>query len=167
MPTLEKTCLLSADQIEEKIRRIAFQILEAHFTRKSLTVLGVDARGFALAEQISAQVKDLGNFSCELAQIRVIKNKAQQPIRAECLSKIRSLGTLLLVDDVLNTGLTLSLCLKELLQFRPKQIDTVIFIERSHKLFPIEAKFVGHRLSTILDNYVEVSFEQPAGVYLH
>lgn len=163
-----KTCLLTADHMQEKITRMAFEILETHVACKSLTLLGVGRRGMCLAKQLAHILQPLGNFSLEIEQLHMLRNNKKQPTGATFCNKVTCRRrNILLIDDVLNTGRTLAHCLTEILKQSPKQVHTAILIARSHKLFPIEVNFVGYQLSAMLDNYVEVQFGKEAGAYLH
>ena len=166
MSTTERICLLTAQRMEQKIERMAFQIIESHFSCTFLTVLGVGARGFSLAEKLTSHFGSLARFKFQLSELDVIKDTRHRPVSVAFASSLQAQGVVLLVDDVLNTGQTLALCLRQVLTLNPQQVDTAVLIERSHKLFPIEAHFVGHKLSTTLSDYVEVSFDPPMGVYL-
>lgn len=75
---------------------------------------------------------------------------------------------ILLVDDVANSGKTLLYALKPLLAFHPKRIQTLVLVERMHKLFPVKPDFVGLSVATTLqDNIiVEVEGDEITGAYI-
>jgi pyrimidine operon attenuation protein/uracil phosphoribosyltransferase len=56
--------------------------------------------------------------------------------------------TVLLIDDVANSGRTMMYALKPLLQFLPKQIQTLALVERTYKQFPVAVDYVGLSVST-------------------
>ena len=68
-------------------------------------------------------------------------------------------GFIVLVDDVLNSGKTMQYALTELLQFPTKAIKTLTLVDRTHRRFPVKADFVGIRLSTTLQERVEVQMD--------
>ena len=74
---------------------------------------------------------------------------------------------IILVDDVLNTGRTLAYGLKPFLNIEVKKIETAVFVNRSHGLFPIYPQYTGFRLTTMINDHVEVKLGKEAGVYLH
>jgi pyrimidine operon attenuation protein/uracil phosphoribosyltransferase len=75
---------------------------------------------------------------------------------------------ILICDDVANSGKTLLYVLKPLLQSHPKRIQTLVMVERMHKLFPIKPDYVGLSLATTLQEhiYVEVTDGEVVGAYI-
>ena len=74
----------------------------------------------------------------------------------------------MLVDDVANSGRTLLYDLKPFLQTYPKKIQTLVLVERSHKLFPVQTDFVGLSISTTIQEHiiVETNGDEIAGAWL-
>jgi pyrimidine operon attenuation protein/uracil phosphoribosyltransferase len=60
------------------------------------------------------------------------------------------------IDDVANSGKTLLYALKPLLEAHPKSIQTMVLVERMHKLFPVKPDYVGLSLSTTKENHIQV-----------
>jgi pyrimidine operon attenuation protein / uracil phosphoribosyltransferase len=60
------------------------------------------------------------------------------------------------VDDVANSGKTIMYALKAFLSQRPKKIQTVVLVERSHKLFPIQTDYSGLSIATTLQEHIAV-----------
>ena len=77
--------------------------------------------------------------------------------------------TIILVDDVLNTGRTLAFSLKPFLEIEIKRLQIAVIVDRHHKLFPVSADYTGYALSTTIQEHVEVILndEEKFGVYLH
>ena len=57
-------------------------------------------------------------------------------------------NSVVVVDDVLNTGKTLIYAVSYFLQAPVKSIKTAVMVNRNHKKFPIKADFKGISLST-------------------
>ncbi|MFP5471967.1 MAG: phosphoribosyltransferase family protein, partial [Bacteroidia bacterium] len=68
--------------------------------------------------------------------------------------------TIVLVDDVLNSGKTMLHVIADLTRFDCKIIRTVVLVDRMHRLYPVRADFVGLTLSTTLEEHIEVEFEK-------
>ena len=66
--------------------------------------------------------------------------------------------SLVLVDDVLNSGATLIYAVKHFLNTETKQIKTAVLINRNHKKYPVKADFKGISLSTTTVSHVKVRF---------
>ncbi len=74
----------------------------------------------------------------------------------------------IIVDDVVNSGKTLLYALKPFLSFHPKKIQTLVLVERTHKMFPVTSDYVGLSLATTLQEniVVEVDGNEIAGAYM-
>ena len=71
---------------------------------------------------------------------------------------------IVLVDDVLFTGRTVRAAIDQILDFgRPRKILLAVLIDRGHRELPIAADFTGRKVSTRLDDRVEVSFRETDG----
>jgi pyrimidine operon attenuation protein/uracil phosphoribosyltransferase len=68
--------------------------------------------------------------------------------------------SVVLVDDVLNSGSTLIYGVHHFLQVPLKQIKTAVLVNRNHKKYPVKADFKGISLSTSLHEHIEVRFEK-------
>lgn len=67
---------------------------------------------------------------------------------------------MIVVDDVLNSGLTLIYGVKHFLEVPLKQLTTAVLVNRNHKKYPIKADFKGISLSTSLQEHISVVFEE-------
>lgn len=75
--------------------------------------------------------------------------------------------TVILVDDVINTGRTQAYGIKFLLTAGIKKLETAILVDRSNKVFPVATSYCGLVLSTTLEEHVEVSLETGKGAFLY
>ena len=67
--------------------------------------------------------------------------------------------TIVLIDDVANSGRTMLYALKPLLLQLPKKIQTLALVERTHKSFPVDVDYVGLSVSTTTDENIVVEVE--------
>ena len=75
--------------------------------------------------------------------------------------------SIVIIDDVLNTGLVLAHALKHLLIVHIKQIKIAVLVNREHKKFPINADFNGISLSTSVNETIKVNLVgKQKGIYL-
>ena len=74
----------------------------------------------------------------------------------------------ILVDDVSNSGRTLTYALKPFLQSHPKKIQTLVLVERRHTAFPVQPDYVGLSVATTLQEhiYVEVEGDDVVGAWM-
>ena len=67
--------------------------------------------------------------------------------------------SILIIDDVANSGRTMLYALKPILETYPKKIQTLVLVERTHKSFPIDVDYVGLSISTALDEHITVEVD--------
>jgi len=163
----QRTQVLTATQVRQKIDRIAFEIFEHHHDEPMLIVAGIAGNGMRLAELIAARLRELSGGEVRLVEVSLDKD---DPLGSEAFVNIEKEEAegrvVILVDDVLNSGRTLMYGVIHLLRVRLKALRTAILIERSHKRFPVRADFVGLALSTTLQEHVQVELTEPVGAYL-
>ena len=154
--------ILSNKQIEQKINRLAHQIIENCFQEKKIHIIGIVGNGVTLANRLSLIITK--NSDIKVNNFEIIINKSE-PLskKIEFSSNLNSLenGFIILVDDVLNSGKTMQYALTEILKIPTKAIKTVALVDRKHRKFPIKADFVGLVLSTTLKERVEVILNKP------
>ncbi|NEV94936.1 phosphoribosyltransferase [Psychroflexus sp. YR1-1] len=158
----EPTLILSEEDIKIKTKRIALQILETCLDDDNIVIAGIEDNGAKLAELISEEIKKLSDTSIVLARVKLDKKNPLQSIEVSVDSSAYKNKSLILVDDVLNTGSTLMFAAKHFLEVPLKQFKTAVLVDRNHKNYPIKADYKGISLSTSLNERVDVNFESPA-----
>ena len=148
--------ILTPEQIENKLERIAYQILEANGDNQTIIIAGVVSNGFAVAKRIIHHLK--ANSSKEILSCEIIINKKnpRNPIQTTLTSNDYKDKSVVLVDDVLHTGTTLIYAVKHFLSVPLKQCKTAVLLDRNHKKFPIKADYKGVSLSTSINENVAV-----------
>ena len=75
--------------------------------------------------------------------------------------------SLVLVDDVLNSGTTLIYGVKHFLDVPLKRFKTAVLVNRNHKKYPVKADFKGISLSTSIKEHIQIDFlDKEATAYL-
>lgn len=164
--------ILNADQIQQKIRRIAYEIYERNFKDQQLILAGIVDRGFALAERIGHELNAISHFKYEgnpsspdahtEASLQLVKIHLEKFTEKQCEVKldypIEQLDgkRIILVDDVLNTGRTLAYSMRPFLERNISQMEIAVLVNRSHSKFPVIANYTGYELATTLEEHIEV-----------
>lgn len=163
-----KTLILNNLQIDQKLNRMAYEILENHYDEKELIFVGVAERGLILAKRIAEKITGIGKIKAAVFSLNLDKKNPLKTMPVTNLTQAVAKGKIVfLVDDVLNTGKTLMFAANHLLSFDLKGLKTVILVNRRHRLFPIRADIVGLTLATTLKEHIEVNFgNSQTGVYL-
>jgi len=157
MPGIEKNYILSADAAAMKMRRMAFEILENNAEEDHIVFAGIAANGLAVANSIAATYNSISGKTSEVITLSLDK---KHPSEVKVNRSLDLNGkVVVVVDDVTNSGKTLTYALKPLLDAYPKKIQTLVMVERSHKKFPVHPDYVGLSLSTFLHEHIFVEVE--------
>ena len=87
------------------------------------------------------------------------KKNPRKPIETSISKDQYSNKSIVLVDDVLNSGSTLIYGVKHFLETGLLQFKTAVLVNRNHKKFPVKADFKGISLSTSMQSQVMVEFK--------
>lgn len=168
METKVENRVLTRQQIEHKIRRIAYEIYENNHLEKKIFVAGIPS-GYKLAALLVDELKKICPIEIVLLKIEISKTKNKgENIEVNCDPATLKGHVLILVDDVLHTGRTFLQSLRPFLDVKVKKIESVALINRSHKLFPISVNYTGYELATTLNDHIEVVLDSDRfGVYLY
>ncbi len=162
-----KNIILNQSEINQKINRIAYQILEANIAEKEIVVAGIKDNGFVLAKKISEALKKFSSHKITICEVSIDKKKPLNPIKTSLSADEYKNKSLVLVDDVLNYGTTLIYGVKHFLDVPLSNFKTAVLVNRGHKKYPIKADFKGISLSTSIHEHVKVCLEEnEASVYL-
>lgn len=158
---MEKSLILNHAQISLKLDRMAWQIIEELFNEKHIVLIGLVDRGTDVALKIKQRLEKYSSIQIELLTIVLDKeNVFASKITLENSERITD-KAVVLVDDVLNSGITMAIALKETLKYQPKSIKTAVLANRDHHKFPIQANFVGISLATTVKEHI--SYEEHEG----
>lgn len=153
--------ILNPQEINQKIERLAHQLVENCFEEKKVFVGGIKGNGLILAEKLVESMNKEKEVESELFSIDVNKSEPwNHPIDLSIDNSELKNAYIIIVDDVLNSGKTMQFALTEFLKFPTKAIKTVALVDRKHRRFPIKANFVGLSLSTTLKEHVQVDFSK-------
>ena len=152
-----KKIILNKIEIENKINRIAFSIIEQYHSEKNITMIGFEQNGYLIAKKIQNVIRENHKIKVSLHKI-ALKNKNEYLI-SPAISK-DDMKNIFLVDDVLKSGKTIIYGIKTILNYPIKNLKTIILVNRNHNQFPIGVDYVGLNLSTTLQNHIEVILEK-------
>ena len=154
-----ESVILNNTQIKHKIKRMAYQIYEANFDSKTIVLAGIAHNGFILAKKLNAILNEISPLKIVLCEVKIDKVNPLKPITTSLEAEAYENTSLVLVDDVLNSGTTLMYAVKHFLEVPLKQFKTAVLVDRNHKKYPVKADFKGISLSTSLQEHVQVSFK--------
>ncbi len=164
-----QTKILDDNKVHQILNRIAYQIYENNFDEKEIILIGIARRGYLIAEMLTEKLKRVCSNEIHLAKIRINKDDPVGNV-SELTMPVNKLKdkSVILVDDVLNSGRTLMYATAYIVDSPLKQLSTVVLVDRRHRRFPIKADFVGMTLSTTIQEHIDVQFdENGVTVFLH
>ena len=157
--TVKNNVILNHNEINHKIRRIAFQIYESNVNETEVVLAGIDKNGYMLAKKLKTALQKITNINPVLCKVTIDKKHPWKSISTSISPEDYKNKSLVLVDDVLNSGTTLIYGVKHFLDVPLKQFTTAVLVNRNHKKYPVKADFKGISLSTSLHEHVHVVLE--------
>lgn len=163
--------ILSEQQIDLTIKRLANQILENAVDLENTVLIGIQPRGVFLSDRI---VKELEN---EVQKDRIkygklditfyrddIRKELHVPNKTDIKFSIEG-KKVVLIDDVLYTGRTIRAALDALMDFgRPEKAELVVLIDRRYsRQLPIQPDYTGKSIDSIVTQKVKVLWKEKDG----
>jgi pyrimidine operon attenuation protein/uracil phosphoribosyltransferase len=153
------TEVLNHKQVGQKITRMAFEIYERNLHASGgMVVAGITGMGTILAHLLAAELRRISPLQVEEVEV-LLDKQAVTATDVQLSSPIALKGkTIILVDDVLNTGKTLVYALKPFLGHDVEKIEIAVLVNRSHGLFPVKPDYTGFELATTYNEHIRVDF---------
>jgi pyrimidine operon attenuation protein / uracil phosphoribosyltransferase len=163
-----RTKIMSTTTIAQKLERIAYQVYENNFDEKEIVLIGISGNGEEVCNRLLKILKSICEIKITAGIIKIDKkNPHNNTISTSIELNYIEGKSVVLVDDVLNSGITLMYATRYLLNVRLSQLITVVLVDRRHRKFPIKADFVGITLSTTIQENISVEFsEKEDAIYL-
>jgi pyrimidine operon attenuation protein/uracil phosphoribosyltransferase len=160
--------VLNHKQVGQKITRMAFEIYERNLNSAGVVFAGITGMGMTLANLLANELKKISPMKVEVVEV-ILDKKAVSKSEVELSQSLElSKKTIILVDDVLNTGKTLVYAMKPFLDQEIHKMEIAVLVNRSHGLFPVRPDYTGYELATTLSEHIRVDFsENQYSVSLH
>lgn len=151
--------ILGHEEIQHKAKRIAYQIYEANVDESEIIIAGIDGGGLNFAKKIQTILKKITDAEITLCKVLMDKsNPLASDVTTSIPEKEYLNKSIVLVDDVLNSGTTLIYGVHHFLKTPLKQLKTAVLVDRNHKKYPVKVDFKGISLSTSLQEHITVAF---------
>ncbi len=149
--------VLNNKQVDHKILRLAYEIYENNAYEAEIYVLGINTNGYNLAKLIVKELKKICDIEPHLSRLKIdpsspVDNEISLSIDIEQLKD----KTIIIVDDVANTGRTIYYSFRPLLDILTKKIEIAVLVDRQHKNFPVKVDYVGLSLATTHQENIDV-----------
>ncbi len=162
----KRVLILDKERIAFKLRRMAYEIWERNSDEKELTVIGINGSGKVVADNLVEILKEISPLKIKNLTLDINK---KSPLDFVYDTDYNLNGkSVVLVDDVANSGKTLMYCLQGILSYDLRKVMVAVLVDRKHKSFPIATDIVGHTVATTIQDHIEVetSGKKVKAVYL-
>ena len=149
----EKNIILKNIDIEKKIQRISLQILEDNIDEDNIIIFGISKNGLIIAKKLINHLSKISKLKSNLIQVIIDKDNPIGSIKYDVKFDINS-SSVLIIDDVSQSGKTLQAVISNLLTYKPNKIKTAVIVNRDQTLFPVKVDYSGIRLSTSVNEHV-------------
>lgn len=162
--------LMKPGEVNATLDRMATEILEANDGRP-VVLIGIQRRGVPMARRIAIRMAEKTQREPQIGTLDInlyrddLTRVSSHPVvqKTEVPSNIDD-RDVVLVDDVLYTGRTVRAALDALCDFgRMRTIQLAVMIDRGHRELPIEANFIGKKITTKDNEVVEVRLTEIDG----
>ena len=162
----KQVLILDQERISYKLRRMAYEIWERNSDEKEIVLMGIEKGGKILADNLSAILKEISPLKIKTLSLNI--NKKNPINHAVEIEQNLNGKTVVLCDDVINSGKTVIYSLHSLLSYDLKKMMVAVLVDRKHKSFPISSDIVGHTVATTIQDHIEVETKgkKITGVYL-
>lgn len=164
-----KTLLLNKSQIQAKLNRMVHEIHELCYEEKEIIFCGITpGNGNEIASRIASQLKECSNITPILTSIKMNKeNPLSSAIELDLKADDYEGKTIVIIDDVSNSGKTLMYAVKHFMDKPIKSILPLVLVDRDHSRYPVKTRFVGLTVSTTTHDHIHVEMnDKEEAVYL-
>jgi pyrimidine operon attenuation protein/uracil phosphoribosyltransferase len=161
----EKQIILNHEDIQLLMKRLSLEIAENHVNGKPLWLVGLNERGYFIANEILGNLKDiLPNQQIETVQMSVSRTELKLASNINNLQDV----TVVIIDDVVNSGYTAMKSVAYFFENGCNHIETAFLAQREHLNFPVLANYVGLSIATTLKDHVyfDNTNQQQIQIYL-
>lgn len=156
MPEQEdKMVLMDESRIERTMKRMAHQVVEDVGEASELHVVGIQHRGYVIADRLTDLLSDIyeEEIECTSLAVKGADEGYESTFNPDTVNYDESF--ILLVDDVIFSGRTMFQALQEIANVElPEYLHCAVLIDRGHRQLPVESKYVGMNIPTKLNEHV-------------
>lgn len=150
--------ILNHFQIRQKIIRLAYEILENNLDENELILVGINNNGYRFAELLTQSLTEICDKNIRLSRLKLNPaNPLGEPVTIDLNDADIAGKSIILVDDVANTGRTMFYAFKVFMHVIPKKLELAVLVDRKHKQFPTLVDYVGLSLATTIQEHIKAN----------
>ena len=159
-----KAALMSGDDIDRALKRIAHQIIEKNRGLDNVCLIGIRTRGVPLARRLQRHIEAIEGVSVPVGELDItlyrddLSRVGEMPeVKDSSVDFSVEDKIVVLVDDVIYTGRTARAAIDAVFHYgRPRMIQLAVLIDRGHRELPIRPDYVGKNIPTSHSEMVSV-----------
>ena len=168
---MSERTLMSAEDIQRALVRVAHEIVERNKGAKELILVGMQTRGVPLARRLAATIQsfegisvpvgslDISLYRDDLSSLSLKPTVHRTDIPVDVTDK-----QVILVDDVFYTGRSIRAAMDALMDLgRPQSIQLAVLVDRGHRELPVRADYVGKNIPTSKNEEIKVDIKEVDG----
>ena len=130
----KKTKILDIKEINQKLKRLAWQVYEKNSSEKEIIVVGISERGLILAKELASLIQQISKIKTKIAHLELDKdNPYDKKVVLNLVEKEYTDKVVILVDDVLNSGKTLMYAAKHFLTTPLVKLAIMVLVAKNSK----------------------------------
>lgn len=155
------TLIIDKWTLQQKIVRLAYEILEEHIDEEEICLIGIQKGGFQTAELLKKAITKIDcHIKVSVHSLQINKdNPANTDHKLSTSIEYFNGKLCIIVDDVANSGRTLFYGLKQFIEIEPSSVKVAVLVDRKHKRFPVHCNYVGTSLATTIKEHIKVVFK--------
>ena len=166
-----KATLMSSDDMDRALRRIAHQIIEKNHGLQNVCLIGIRTRGVPLARRLARHIEAIEGVAVPVGELDItlyrddLSRIGEMPeVRDSRVAFDIEDMTVVLVDDVIYTARTARAALEATMKLgRPAKVQLCVLVDRGHTELPIRPNYVGKNIPTSVDEVVAVRLNETDG----
>jgi len=155
--------ILNDRQINQKVTRLAYEIIEHNSQEKKIFLAGINKNGYAFAQLLLERIQEVPGCPLSVELIQICLDPADptgSDITIDIPVTTLKKKNVIVVDDVANTGRTIFYAFTPFMPLLLKKLQVAVLVDRKHKNFPISVDYVGLTLATTMDDHIQVNLTQ-------
>ena len=162
---------MSLPSVESLIEKLT-QALTPYFSNPESqpVIVGIETGGVWIAEQIRQRLAadaELGRLDISFYRDDFTRNGLHPVVKPSSLPTDIDGRTIILIDDVLQSGRTVRAAMNEIFDYgRPQKILLAILIDRGQREIPVQADFVGTSMSLDCNSHIKLEGPEPLKLVL-